>query len=321
MKRFGFGCVIVLILSLGPQLPALAQVPVVQISSFDRPSFGHTIATLIEANGFDKKNGIRIQWVFKESRAANTDFAAGRDKVTLASALLSEANRRLEGVRAVILFNAMNLHGALLTSDPKIQSLKDLDGKTIAANTVTTNYAMFRYFAMKAGVDLKKLQVQSATTAGLAALLLAKRADAVHVWEPQYSSILHDNPGRFHMIEYVHQWDAIHGRPQRGNLTVTAHEDWIAANRELIPKIYRAFKDLAAWLPGNYDQATKKVAEATGIAPGAIRMALMANRYPMDVVPAADIRESINAIFRAGVESGYMKKLPDEGIIYTGLKD
>jgi hypothetical protein len=47
----------------------------------------------------------------------------------------------------------------------------------------------------------------------------------------------------------------------------------------------------------------------------------MANRYPADVVPAANIKESIQAIFRAGVESGYMKSLPDEGIIYTGLKE
>lgn len=302
-------------------LPAWAQLPVVSMSSFDKPSIGHTIASLIEANGFDKKNGVDIQWVFKESRAANTDFATGRDKITLASALLSEANRRLQGIKSVVLFNAMNLHGALLTSDPRIRSLKDLDGKTVAANTVTTNYAMFRYFAMKAGVDLKKLQVQSATTAGLAALLLAKRADAVHVWEPQYSQILYENPGRFTMIEYVHQWDAIHGRPQRGYLTVTAHEDWIAGNRELIPRIYKAFKDMAAWLPGHYEQAAGMIADATGIPPGAILMALMANRYPADVVPAANIKESIQAIFRAGVESGYMKSLPDEGIIYTGLKE
>lgn len=321
MNRFFLGSLLTLIFVAASSLPAWAQLPVVQMSSFDKPSFGHTIASLIEANGFDKKNGIDIQWVFKESRAANTDFAAGRDKITLASALLSEANRRLQGIKAVILFNVINLHGALLTSDPKIRSLKDLDGKTVAANTVTTNYAMFRYFAMKAGVDLKKLQVQSATTAGLAAFLLAKRADAVHVWEPQYSQILHENPGRFTMIEYVHQWDAIHGRPQRGNLTVTAQEDWIANNRDLIPKIYKAFKDMAAWLPSHYEQATAMIAEATGILPGAILMALMANRYPVDVVPAANIKESIQAIFRAGVESGYMKSLPDEGIIYTGLKE
>jgi NitT/TauT family transport system substrate-binding protein len=321
MVRLVLGGILSLMLAGSTLPPAWAQLPVVHISSFDKPSFGHTMATLIEANGFDKKNGVDIQWVFKESRAANTDFAAGRDKITLASALLSEANRRLQGIKSVILFNVVNLHGALLTSDPKIRSLKDLDGRTIAANTVTTNYAMFRYFAMKAGVDLKKLQVQSATTAGLTALLLAKRADAVHVWEPQYSQILHDNPGRFTMIEYVHQWDAIHGRPQRGNLTITAHEDWIAGNHDLIPKIYKAFKDLAAWLPGHYDQASGMIAEATGIAPGAILMALMGNRYPADVVPAANIKDSIHAIFRAGVESGYMKGLPDDGIIYTGLKE
>lgn len=300
---------------------ASAQMPVVQMSSFDKPSFGHTTASLIEANNFDKKNGIDIQWKFKKGRAANTDFATGRDKITLASALLSEANRRLKGVKSVYLFNVLNMHGALLTWNPEIRSLKDLEGKTVAAFTVTTNYAMFRYFAKKAGVDMSKVKIQSTNTGGLATFLMAKRADAVHVWEPNYSKLLFDNPGRFTMIEYVHQWEAIHGRTQRGFLGVAAHEDWIASNRDKIQKIYKTFKDLAAWVPSHQEEAATIINKAAGIPKGAFLMALKGNRYRLDVVPSGNIKESIREIFRAGVESGYMKKLPDDGIFYTGLKE
>lgn len=306
-------------LTLAGAAPVLAQgLARVQISSFDKPSFGHTTASLIEANGFDEKHGIDIEWVFKPGRAANTDFATGRDKVTIASALLSEANRRLKGVKSVYLFNVLNGHGALLTSSPDVNSLNDLEGKTLAAFTVTTNYAMFRYFAHKAGVDLGKVAVQSTNVPGLATYLMAKRADAVHFWEPNYSKLLVDNPGRFKMIEYFHQWEAIHGAPQRGFLGVAAHEDWIDANKDLIPKIYAAFAELSTWLPTHHDEAATIIEKAAGVPKAAFLMALKAARYPLDVVPAAEIEANIEALFQAGIESGYMKELPDDGIIYKG---
>ena len=47
-------------------------------------------------------------------------------------------------------------------------------------------------------------------------------------------------------------------------------------------------------------------------------MALNAARYPLDVVPAAEIEGNIKALFQAGIDSGYMKKFPDDGIIYRG---
>ncbi len=305
--------------ALAGAAPVLAQgLTKVRISSFDKPSFGHTTASLIEANGFDKKHGIDLEWAFKPGRAANTDFATGRDQLTIASALLSEANRRLKGVKSVYLFNVLNGHGALLTSNPEVNSINDLEGKTLAAFTVTTNYAMFRYFAHKAGVDLGKVAIQSTSVPGLATYLMAKRADAVHFWEPNYSKILVDNPGKFKMIEYFHQWEAIHGAPQRGFLGVAAHEGWINANKELIPKIYAAFAELATWLPTHHDEAATIIEKAAGVPKQAFLMALSAARYPLDVVPAAEIEENIKALFQAGIESGYMKNMPDDGIIYRG---
>ena len=306
-------------MTLAGTATVLAQnMPTVQMSSFDKPSFGHTTASLIEANDFDKKHGIDIQWVFKQGRAANTDFATGRDKITIASALLSEANRRLKGVKSVYLFNVLNGHGALLTMDPAINSVADLEGKSLAAVTVTTNYAMFRYFAQKAGTDLNKVSIQSTNTAGLATLLMAKRADAIHIWEPNYSRMLVTNPGKLKMIEYFHQWEAIHGAPQRGFLGVAAHEDWINANKELIPKIYAAFAELAKWLPTHHDEAAAIIEKAAGVPKEAFLMALSAARYPLDVVPAVEIEGNIKALFQAGIDSGYMKQMPDDGILYRG---
>lgn len=299
---------------------ASAQMPVVKLGSFDKPSFGHTTGSLIEAKGFDKKNGIDLQWDFKKGRAANTDYATGRDKITHASALLPEANRRLKGVKTRILFNVVNLHGAFLTEDPTVRSVKDLEGKKVAAFTITSSFAMAKWFMMKAGVDLSKVEILSTNTAGLATYLLAKRATAAWLWEPNYSKILVEHPGRFKMLEVVHQWQAIYGRPFRGHLAVSAHADWIEANKDKIPKIYRAFKDLADWLPSHHEEAATIINKAAGIPRNAFLMALKTNRYYLDVIPAGSIREDIQLVFQAGLESGYMKKMPDDGIIYSGLK-
>lgn len=300
---------------------ALAQAPEVEISSFDKPSFGHSTASMLSANKFDEKNGVKIKWLFKQSRAANMDFAAGRDKITFSSSLLAEANRRLKGVKSVWLFNVVPLHGALLTEDPNLKTLKDLEGKTIAADTVTTNYAMFRYFALKAGADLNKVRIQSSNAPGLGTLLLAKRVDAAQVWEPNLSHILDKNPGRFRNVEYVDDWLRYNKRPMRGYLGVAAHEDFVAGNREIIQKVYRAFKDLEAWVPSHHNEAAAIVSEATGIAPAAIKAALTAKRLGYDVVSAGAIAEQIKDVFKAGLEIGYMKEMPDDGIIYTGLKE
>lgn len=321
MKRLILRSFLVLgIVALGFRA-ASAQMPVVKIGSFDKPSFGHVTGSLIEAKGFDKKNGVDLQWDFKGGKAANTDYATGRDKITHASALLPEANRRLKGVKTRILFNVVNLHGAFLTEDPTVRSVKDLEGKTIAAFTITSSFAMAKWFMMKAGVDLSKVEILSTNTAGLATYLLAKRATAVWLWEPNYSKILVEHPGRFKMLEVVHQWQAIYGRPFRGHLSVSAHEDWIEANKNLIPKIYKAFKDLADWLPTHHEEAATIINKAAGIPRKAFLMALKTNRYYLDVVPAGSIREDIQLVFKAGVESGYLKKMPDDGIIYTGLKE
>ncbi|MEE9550646.1 MAG: ABC transporter substrate-binding protein [Candidatus Binatia bacterium] len=311
---------IAIIIALGFR-GASAQMPVVKLGSFDKPSFGHVTGSLIEAKGFDKKNGIDLQWDFKGGKAANTDYATGRDKVTHASALLPEANRRLKGVKTRILFHVVNLHGAFLTEDPTVRSVKDLEGKSVAAFTITSSFAMAKWFMMRAGVDLSKVEILSTNTAGLATYLLAKRADAVWLWEPNYSKILVDHPGRFKMLEVVHQWQAIYGRSFRGHLSVSAHADWIEANKNKIPKIYKAFKDLADWLPTHHEEAATIINKAAGIPRKAFLMALKTNRYYLDVVPAGSIREDIQLVFKAGVESGYMKKMPDNGIIYSGLKE
>jgi len=75
---------------------------------------------------------------------------------------------------------------------------------------------------------------------------------------------------------------------------------------------------LAKWLPTHHDEAATIIEKAAGVPKEAFLMALATARYPLDVVPAAEIEKNIKALFQAGIESGYMKQMPDDGIIYRG---
>jgi len=71
-------------------------------------------------------------------------------------------------------------------------------------------------------------------------------------------------------------------------------------------------------LQGHHDEAATIIEKAAGVPKEAFLMALATARYPLDVVPAAEIEGNIKALFQAGIESGYMKQMPDDGIIYRG---
>src|SRR5262249_16050194 len=77
------------------------------------------------------------------------------------------------------LFNLFDLWGAVVTSRPEIKTLKDLEGKQLAAARATTNFVMFEFFSKQAGVDGKKLEGLNTPKAGLDGYGSRHRPDGV----------------------------------------------------------------------------------------------------------------------------------------------
>lgn len=299
---------------------AQKELPTVTITTFTSPSLGFSTSALIKAKKFDIQNGININFVHKESRTVNADFAAGKDMLFAGSSLMTEPNRRVKGLKSVFLFSYVDYFGGVITENPDIKTLKDLEGKTLAANTVTTNYAIFRYLAQKAGVDLSKVNILSATTSALITYIVAKRVDAIQIWEPGFSQVLFENPGRFRPIFY-HEGLKRDGKFAHGYVGVGTHESWLKDNKELVPKIYLAYKAAADWIPKNKDEAAKIISDAAGIPLGAVKNSVDTNQLAIYAATNEDIKDDIWFIFKAAVESGYTERLPDEGILYMGLKE
>ncbi|WP_421617229.1 ABC transporter substrate-binding protein [Brevibacillus sp. TJ4] len=304
--------------SAGGETPA--ELPEINMVVFSPPSLGAFLPPIIEKNKFDEKNGIRINFTERDTDAYNNEFASGQYPVGGSAALLSEANRMDKGVKVTYLFNLFNFWGTVISANPEIQTIKDLENKNLAAAKSTTNYAMFSYFAHKAGVDLNKMAVMNAGTAALNTYASADRADGVQLWEPGYSTLINNNPGKFHEVDFGRdRWKEYTGSDRIPYLGVAAHQDWVEANKELVPKLYQSYVDAANWLQENPQEAAEIIAEKIPGGNADVILQLIENndRLGMDVVASSELVQDIKAVFQAGVDIGYIKEMPDESIIYT----
>jgi NitT/TauT family transport system substrate-binding protein len=294
----------------------------ISIVVFGAPSLGAFLPPIIKAQRFDEANGLDITFQERTPDAYAAQFNSGEFKVGGSAALLTVGLAETRGVKVSYLFNLFDFWGAVVTSRPEVKTLKDLEGRQLAAARGTTNYVMFEWLAKKQGVDVGKIAVINTATPGLLGFALADRADAVQLWEPAYT-ILTSKAPQMRKLEDGTQatWKAFtDGGSRIPYLGVAAHQDWIEQNRASIPRLYKAYQQAADWLKANPDAGARLITpQATQADQAAIAAAIRANdRLGLSLAPAGDVRREIQSVYRAGVEVGYLPKVPAEASIYGG---
>ena len=175
--------------------PAAAQAPAkITIVVFGFPSLGAFMPPVIKAQKLDTAHGLDIEFVERPPDAYTTQFNSGEFKVGGSAAVLTVGLADARGVKVKYLFNLFDFWGAVVTSRPEIKSVKDLEGKQLAAASSTTNFVMFEFFAKKLGMDPSKVQVVNTAPPGLVGYALADRADAIQLWEPAYTLLKAKKP-------------------------------------------------------------------------------------------------------------------------------
>lgn len=286
---------------------------------FAPPSLGAFLPPIIEKFELDKKNGLDLEFVQRPPGAYNTQFNSGEFKLGGSAALLSVANAKLRGVDVQYLFNIFDYFGVIVTDDPDIKSTADLKGKTVAAATATTNYAMFRWLLQKQGVDPNGIEVVNTAPPGLISYMLAGRADAVQMWEPAYSVLKAQKPEiRALDLGVENTWHAFADSERIPYLGIAAHADWAKEHAAEIPALIQTYKDAADWVLSNPDEAAEIIAAGIkGGEPAVIADLIRDNgRLALQVVPASELTTEIDAVFKAGVDLGYLAQMPDNSIIY-----
>lgn len=286
---------------------------------FSAPSLGAFLPPVIKAQKFDEQNGLLITFAERTPDAYTAQFNSGEFQLGGSAAVLTVAQANLRGVKVAYLFNLFDFWGAVVTSNPAVKELKDLEGKTLAAAHGTTNYAMFDWFARQQGLDLGKVSVLNTATPGLVGYAVAERADAVQLWEPAYTVLLSKKPSvRTLDLQIAQRWEAFAHSRNIPYLGVAAHVSWIEQHRDLVPKLYATYKAAAAWIVANPEAAAKLIApKGTPADQKALSDLIKANeRLGLNLHWASEVKDEIHAVYGAGKSTTFLGSVPSDASIY-----
>jgi ABC-type nitrate/sulfonate/bicarbonate transport system substrate-binding protein len=308
-------------LTLSAISPVSAQTPAkIQIVVFGFPSLGAFMPPVIKAKKLDDANGLDIEFVERPPDAYTTQFNSGEFKVGGSAALLTVGLAEQRGVKVKYLFNLFDFWGTIVTSRPDIKTVKDLEGKQLAAARSTTNFVMSEFFAKKQGVDVSKIEVVNTAPPGLVGYALADRADAVQLWEPAYTLLKAKKPAIRILDTGMNQtWKSFAGGERIPYLGIAAHSDWIEQNQALIPKLYATYRQAGEYIAAHPEEAVAVIAPKSSPADREALVSLIKanDRLGMSVVPAGEVAKQIDAVYKAGVDVGYFKSLPSNDTIYV----
>src|SRR5216684_8419160 len=286
---------------------------------FGSPSLGAFLPPVIKAQKLDEKNGLSITFEERTPDAYTAQFNSGEFKLGGSASLLTVGLADTRGVKVTYLFNLFDYWGAVVTSRPEIKSLKDLEGKEVAAAKGTTNYVMFDWFARQLGADTAKFSVINTATPGLIGYAVADRAAAVQLWEPAYTTLLSKKSDmRTIDIGIAESWKKFTGSRNIPYLGVAAHIDWVEKNPKLVAKLYAAYKEASEWVTAHPDEASKLIApKGTPDDQKAIAELIRANdRLGMNVQWASDVAKEIGSVYAAGKSIAFLPADPAGSTIY-----
>jgi NitT/TauT family transport system substrate-binding protein len=297
------------------------ELPKLSIVVFGPPSLGAFLPPVIKAQKLDEKNGLSITFEERTPDAYTAQFNSGEFKLGGSASLLTVGLADIRGVKVTYLFNLFDFWGTVVTSRPEVKSVKDLEGKDLAAAKGTTNYVMFDWFARQLGADPAKFSVVNTATPGLVGYALADRATAVQIWEPAYTT-LHSKKPEIRMIDLkiAESWNRVTGSRNIPYLGVAAHIDWAEKNKNLIPKLYAAYREAGEWTAAHPDDAARLImAKGTDDDRKAIADLIRANdRLGMNIRTAAEVGKEIKSVYEAGKSIAFLPSDPSAATIYDG---
>ena len=302
--------------------PASAQgLQKLSIVVFGSPSLGAFLPPIIKAQKLDEKNGLSITFEERTPDAYTAQFNSGEFQLGGSAALLTVGLADIRGVKVTYLFNLFDYWGTVVTSRAEVNSLRDIEGKDLAAAKGTTNYVMFDWFARQLGADPGKFSVVNTATPGLVGYALADRATAIQLWEPAYTTLHAKKPDiKVLDLRIEENWRKVTGSKNIPYLGVAAHVDWAEKNRDLIPKLYAAYSEAGEWTTAHPEEAAKLIMpKGTDDDRRALAELIRANdRLGMNIRTAAEVSKEIKSVYDAGKSIAFLPSDPSAATIYDG---
>lgn len=276
-----------------------SELPVLSVTVFAAPSQVVWFPTLIQKTGLDAKHGFRLEVKQKPSQVAYSDFVSGTDPVCYCISTAAGGRFVQQGANVSLLWNIFNYDHFIVTANPTVQKLKDLEGKTLIADTVTGSWALAYWFLQEQGVDLSKVQVRSSGVhgAGSFAELIAGRADGLAATPIEASVALADSEGTLRALSVYDSavWKKYTDNRALPSIAAGAWRDWAAKpeNLDLLRRLYAANLDAAELVRRDPDKAADLIEQGTGISKASLTYYFAHFASLIDIRPISENRESI----------------------------
>jgi NitT/TauT family transport system substrate-binding protein len=319
-KRFLKICCCALMLGLLASADSAVgqQLTKVKMARLAFPSMSSLMLDVLKARGIDKKHGIDLETISQNAVPVYYASISSGDAELIVGGPHVFQKMILEGVpiKIIATWAPLNIL-SVITADPKIKSISDLKGRTIAAAMGSSEYQITAIYGRKQGLVFgTDVTVVSAAPPLARAQLEAKRVDAAMLWEPTTTLALRDNPSYRVIMSGGDAWKAIAGT--RGwDLVLAARDDLLKRDNKLVSRLIAMFQDTQKYMRDNLDDADAIVAKSVNLPVGIFKEGVQSGRLIFDVLPAGGAeRDVIWGMLKVAVETGYLPKLPGEDSIY-----
>ena len=257
--------------------------------------------------GFFEKRDIDLELKQAEGGAAIVPAVVSEQYQFGFSNVVSLLLAQSEGLPIKVVSNGNNstgvdgkdFAGLMVKGDSPIKTAKDLEGKTVAANTLQNIVdTSVRASVRKAGGDPSKVKFVALPFPEQPAALANGQVDAVFVVEPFQQAVLADG-GRKIASSYV---DAAK------DLTVATYftsQQLQAENPDLVKRFTEAMQESLSYADSHPDEARQIIGTYTKIAPEVIAKVTLP-KWPADIN-----RDSLETMADLAVEDGLLKEAPD----------
>ncbi len=307
----------------------VAQVPKAKVGTLGAPSTSSWMVAIMEGKQFDIKNGVDVEWVEQPSTASlYNDFAAGSYPMATGG-IMTYANQYARGVKAKLFATYQRFGTSVIINTERgadIRSLKDLNGKDIAAPLASENYKAMTIYMLWSGVDLKSLRTRNFEQPGVAAELRSPTgtAPAGIVWAQLPTRLVMDEPKKFKDLvsndELEKLWKEKTGTEYHWLLGWAVNDDFARNSPDLLQRVHNAMRETVEWFNANTDEAVKIVAKKTKDPIPVLQETVKARRVEFLQTTAASQEKAMMELLKISVQLGYVTKLPDAGFFQRGLK-
>lgn len=225
------------------------------------PWIGYGPWWVADANGYDTANGCDIQITnFTTDADINSAFAAGQLDV---SNIATHTGLRFIGAGLpvkIVLFEDVSRTADAMLAGPGVESIADIEGKTVAFEEGTTSDLLLQYALAQNGLSIDDVEVVPISAADAGAAAIAGRVDVAVTYEPYLTAALNQDPD-FNLIYTAGE------RPGLISDILVANSDFAAENPDAITCALKAWGQAVDFYNSNTEEAQQIIAESVGAKP------------------------------------------------------